>query len=43
MFFIMQTHIYSAGIYLLKDNSRSPRTWCEIWSKLTRKTPERRN
>ena len=43
MFFIMQTHIYPAGIYLLKDNSRSTRTWCEIWSKLTRKTPERRN
>ena len=30
----MQRHIYPAGIYLLND---------EIWSKLTIKTPERRN
>ena len=30
------------GIYLLKVNSRNTRTWCEICSKLTIKTPERR-
>ena len=32
-----------AGIYLLKDNLRNTRTRCEICSKLTVKTPERRH
>ena len=31
-----------AGIYLLKDNDRNTRTRCKIRSKLTIKTPERR-
>ena len=31
-----------AGIYLLKVNNRNTRTGCEICSKLTIKTPERR-
>ena len=31
-----------AGIYLLKVNNRDTRTRCEICSKLTIKTPERR-
>ena len=30
------------GIYLLKVNNRNTRTRCEICSKLTMKTPERR-
>ena len=30
-------------IYLLKVNNRNTRTRCEICSKLTRKTPERRH
>ena len=33
---------YPAGIYLLKVNNRNTRTMCEICSKLTIKTPERR-
>ena len=33
---------YPAGIYLLKINKRNTRTRCEICSKLTIKTPERR-
>ena len=32
-----------AGIYLLKVNNRNTRTRCEICSKLTINTPERRN
>ena len=32
----------SVGIYLLKGNNRNTRTRCEICSKLTIKTPERR-
>ena len=32
----------SAGIYLLKFNNRNTRTRCEICSKLTMKTLERR-
>ena len=32
-----------AGIYLLKVNNRNTRTRCEICSKLTIKTPERRH
>ena len=34
---------YPAAIYLLKVNNRNTRTRCEICSKLTIKTPERRN
>ena len=34
--------IIPAGIYLLKVNNRNTRTRCEICSKLTIKTPERR-
>ena len=33
----------AAGIYLLKVNNRNTRTRCEICSKLTIKTPERRH
>ena len=33
---------YPAGIYLLKVDNRNTRTTCEIWSKLTIKTPEKR-
>ena len=33
---------YPASIYLLKVNNRNTRTRCEICSKLTIKTPERR-
>ena len=33
----------AAGIYLLKNNNRNTRTRCEISSKLTIKTPERRD
>ena len=32
-----------AGIYLLKVNNRNTRTRCEICSKVTIKTPERRH
>ena len=35
--------VYPAGIYLLKVNNRKTRTRCEICSKLTIKTPERRH
>ena len=34
---------FPAGIYLLKVNNRNTRTRCEICSKLTIKTPERRH
>ena len=34
---------YRAGIYLLKVNNKNTRTRCEICSKLTIKTPERRH
>ena len=34
--------IMPAGIYLLKVNKRNTSTGCEICSKLTMKTPERR-
>ena len=33
---------YQAGIYVPKVNNRNTRTRCEICSKLTVKTPERR-
>ena len=35
--------INPAGIYLLKVNNRNTRTRCEICSKITIKTPERRH
>ena len=35
-------YYHPAGIYLLKVNNRNTRTRCEICSKLTIKTPERR-
>ena len=31
-----------AGVYLLKVDNRNARTWCEICSKLSIKTPEQR-
>ena len=34
--------VFPVGIYLLKVNTRNTRTRCEICSKLTIKTPERR-
>ena len=34
---------FLADIYLFKVNNRSPRKRCEIYSKLTIKTPERRH
>ena len=34
---------FPAGTYLLKVNSRNTRTRCEVCSKLTIKTPERRH
>ena len=34
---------FSADIYLLKVNNRNTRTWCEMCSTLTTKTPERRH
>ena len=34
---------YSAGNYLFKVNNKNTRTRCEICSKLTVKTPERRH
>ena len=36
------TVVFPVGIYLLKVNTRNTRTRCEICSKLTIKTPERR-
>ena len=38
----VKSQIFSAGIYLFKYNNRNTRTRCEICSKLTIKTPERR-
>ena len=38
----MEVEVGAAGIYLLKVNNRNTRTRCEIYSKLTIKTPERR-
>ena len=39
----MPYNIFPAGIYLLNVNNRNTRTKCEICSKLTIKTPERRH
>ena len=41
--FVTHMVTYPAGIYLLKVNNRNTRTRCEICSKLTIKTPERRH
>ena len=38
----LNTHIFPAGIYLLKVNNRNNRTRCEICLKLTVKTSEQR-
>ena len=38
----VRLQIYPAGIYLFKINNENTRTMCEICSKLTIKTPERR-
>ena len=40
--FVFET-VFPAGIYLLKVNNRNTRTRCEICSKLTINTPERRH
>ena len=40
--FIFHKFVYLVGIYLLKVNNRNTRTRCEICTKLTIKTPERR-
>ena len=37
-----QTLVIPAGNYMFKVNNRNTRTRCEICSKLTIKTPERR-
>ena len=40
---IIETYIFfPASIYLFKANITNTRKWCEICSKLTIKTPERR-
>ena len=36
-------NVFRAGDYMLKVNNRTTRTRCEICSKLTIKTPERRH
>ena len=38
----IESEIFPVSIYLLKVNNRNTRTRCEICSKLTIKTPERR-
>ena len=43
MGFKTQINTFLAGIYLLQVNYRNTRTRCEIYSKLTIKTPERRH
>ena len=40
---IVVLHRSPVGIYLLKVHNRNTRTWCELCSKLTIKTPERLN
>ena len=40
---ICKQKTFPAGIYLLKVNNRNTRIRCEICSKLTIKTPERRH
>ena len=41
--FKIYRYSFPAGIYLLKVNNRNTRTRCEICSKLTINTPERRH
>ena len=41
-YIIVFTSYHPAGIYLFKVNNRNTRTRCEICSKLTINTPERR-
>ena len=41
-FILNSTPVIPAGNYMFKVNKRNTRTWCEICSKLTKKTPERR-
>ena len=41
--FQRKPNLIPAGIYLLKVNNRNTRTRCEICSKLTINTPERRH
>ena len=38
----VENSVLPSGIYLLKVNNRNTRTRCEICSKLTIKTPDRR-
>ena len=38
---LMNNFINQTGIYLFKVNNRNTRTMCEIYSRLTIKTPER--
>ena len=40
--FLYSPEIFTAGNYMFKVNNRNTRARCEICSKLTRKTPERR-
>ena len=40
--FSYQPNVFPVGIYLLKINNRNARTRYEIYSRLTTKTPERR-
>ena len=40
---MQQKHTVPANIYLFKVNNRNPKKSCEISSKLTIKTPERRH
>ena len=43
IFYLFSQYTIPAGIYLLKVNNRNTRTRCEICSKLTINTPERRH
>ena len=40
---VINQKLVPAGIYLLTVNNRNTRIRCEIFSKLTKKTPERRH
>ena len=40
---VLNTPLYPGNIYLFKVNRRNTRKTCEIYSKLTIKTPERRH
>ena len=43
VFYHLFYHSFPVEIYLFKVNNRNTRTTCEICSKLTKKTPERRH